>query len=284
MKSKAVCKGGGAMMPHRQIDLWTIQDHLARYAFAADFVEDKAVLDVACGCGYGSAHLFDKGAKMVVGGDIYVPAIEAARKFYMKPGVEFLVLDATKLPFADNSFEVVVSMETIEHLEQYRDYLRECRRVLKPGGIFICSTPNRYSPFGLASPGSVHFYEFSKEEFQTLLSQFFKEVELYGQGWWHKEEKIKLRITSTIKRTLHPLTLHIPGLYKVVSPFYRYLFEVPYAKVFCRYPHMRLIQVADWDMILSEMGEEHRIIPICSGSLTPRTIIAVARKKKTTAY
>lgn len=131
------------MMPAREITLEAIQDHLGRYAFAAEFVKEKVVLDVACGSGYGSAYLFDKGAKMVVGGDISSEAMEDARVSYVRPGVEFLLLDATKLPFADNSFEAIVSMETIEHLGQYQDYLSECKRVLKGGGVFICSTPNK---------------------------------------------------------------------------------------------------------------------------------------------
>jgi len=135
--------------PNEKINLGAFQIHLARYAFAAEFVKGKVVLDVACGWGYGSRFLFDKGARIVVGGDISAEAVECAQTFWRRQGTEFIVLDATRLPFADNSFDAIVSMETIEHLEQYKDFLSECNRVLEKGGVFICSTPNK----GLGIPG-----------------------------------------------------------------------------------------------------------------------------------
>ena len=60
----------------------SLQFILAKYSFAAGYVKDKVVLDVACGAGYGSRYLFDKGAKTVVGGDISPEAIKAARTLY----------------------------------------------------------------------------------------------------------------------------------------------------------------------------------------------------------
>ena len=273
MKRESVCKGGGTMMPDRPIDLWTIQDHLARYAFAAEFAKDKIILDVACGSGYGSAHLFQRGARMVVGGDIFIPAIEAARKVHIKPVVEFLVLDATSLPFADNSFEVVVSMETIEHLEQCRDYLRECHRVLKSGGIFICSTPNKWHDLPITY-GPDHVHEFTVVEFQALIQQFFTKPSFYAQGYFTEAQKIKQRRALRrvkLRGTVEALRSHAPGIYRLLSFTYR---KISAPGLSC----LRISEITDSEKILSEMGDEHRITPIGSGSLTPRTIIAVARK------
>ena len=170
------------VMPDEDFPVEVIKEFLTRYAFAAEFVTGKAVLDVACGSGYGSSYLFNKGARMSVGGDMSAEAVEAARKFYKSQGTEFVVLDATSLPFADNSFDMIVSMETIEHLEKYEDYLSECKRVLKGGGVFICSTPNK----GLDVPPEIrklepyHVHGFSLEELEELFPQFFTEIKLYG--------------------------------------------------------------------------------------------------------
>jgi len=238
---------------------------LARYAFAAEFVKDKAVLDVACSWGYGSKYLFDKGARAVIGGDISAEAVECAQTFWRRRGTGFVVLDAARLPFADNSFDAVVSMETIEHLEQYQDYLAECKRVLKKGGAFICSTPNK----GLGVPGAPkihphHIHEFYPEEFQELLSQFFVETQLYGQGYWHKGEgkvwKMKFKVENAIKQPF-------PKLYQVIR-----FFDM---KFISRVRYTQLSQIVDFDKILDE---KHKPFPLVGNSPVPKDIIVVARK------
>jgi 2-polyprenyl-3-methyl-5-hydroxy-6-metoxy-1,4-benzoquinol methylase len=85
--------------------------HLNRYRFVSGFVKDKLCLDAGCGVGYDSAYLARKGAKKVVGGDKSEDALSYARN---TAELEFKLLDATSLPFADNSFDVVVSFEVIE--------------------------------------------------------------------------------------------------------------------------------------------------------------------------
>ena len=263
-----VCKGGGAMMPDRELSLEGIQDHLARYAFAAEFVSGKSVLDVACGSGYGSSYLFDKGARVVIGGDISAEAIEIAGMSYRRPGGGFVLLDATRLPFADNSFEVIVSMETIEHLEQYERYLGECKRVLKGGGIFICSTPNRgHGIPEITSFGPDHVHEFYLEEFQGLLSGTFTETQFYAQGYWNRMERTKVRARLKIERAVKPFILSIPKLYRVLK-----FLDMRFIR---RMPSMQLSQMEDFDSLLNGAQKP---LPLNNGSLAPRTIIAVARK------
>jgi len=263
--------GGGMMMPNKNMAFEVLQDHLARYAFAAELVKGKVVLDVACGSGYGSSYLFDKGVRIVVGGDISAEAAECAQTFWGRQGVEFVALDATRLPFTDNSFEAIVSMETIEHLEQYKDYLSECKRVLKGGGVFICSTPNKghgipeikeFSPY--------HVHEFYVEEFKELLSQFFAEIQLYGQDYWHKIERIKWRIRLKVEKAIKPFISPFPRLYQIIRFFdRRFILHVHYTQ---------LSQIADFDKILDE---KHKPFPLVGSSLIPKSIIAVARKPPT---
>ena len=179
--------GTEQVLPGQVVDLRSIQIILARYDFAAEYIKEKVVLDVACGAGYGSRFLLDRGAKKVVGGDNLAEALAAAQKFYGRKGVQFFMVNATRLPFADNSFDVVVSIETIEHLEYQDDFLAECKRVLKDGGVFICSTPNR-----MTNPNQVnihhpfHVHELTAVEFDELISGYFKDTKLYGHVYFHK--------------------------------------------------------------------------------------------------
>jgi ubiquinone/menaquinone biosynthesis C-methylase UbiE len=252
--------------PNEEINLKAFESHLARYAFAAEFVMNKVVLDVACSWGYGSRFLFDKGVKTVVGGDISAKAIQCAQTYWRRQGTEFIILDAIRLPFANNSFDVVVSMETIEHLERYENYLSECKRVLKEGGTFICSTPYKgYGVLGIRKVYPSHVHEFYPDEFQGLLSRFFTETQLYGQDYWHEGErkawwKIKFRVAMGIKA-------RIPKLYQIIE----FLFRIS----ILRGHYARLSQIGDWDKILTE---KYKPTPLIGSSPIPRDIIAVARK------
>jgi ubiquinone/menaquinone biosynthesis C-methylase UbiE len=177
------------------------QLHVNRYAFAADYVGGKRVLDVACGPGYGSAYLGEKGAKLVIGGDISRDAVREANSRFQGDSVFFVELDAASLPFYDNFFEVAMSFETIEHLDDYRSYLSEYRRVLVPGGVFICSTPNRLAyPKTLHS--SFHVREFSAQEFSPLLAEYFTRLTLYYQLSVNRASRIKERMFVMAGRLL----------------------------------------------------------------------------------
>ena len=145
--------------------------------FASKFVANKVVLDVACGAGYGSNYLITCGAKEVLGVDLSKNAIEYAKNHYSKKNLYFLQGNAVSLPFHNNFFDVVVSFETIEHINEYEKYLEEIKRVLKPRGIFICSTPNiKYTQHPY-----FHVKEFYPEEFFSLLEKHFGNIERYGQ-------------------------------------------------------------------------------------------------------
>ncbi len=114
--------------------------------------------------------------------------------------VSLQVADATRLPVRDAAYNLFVSFETIEHLEDDRAFLAEVARVLKPGGAFICSTPNR----NLMDPGTsirdkpfnpFHVREYTLKELEPLLQQFFASVSWLGQSFYgHSYCKILNRI------------------------------------------------------------------------------------------
>jgi ubiquinone/menaquinone biosynthesis C-methylase UbiE len=156
---------------------WQMRDHIARYHFAQSRCRGKRVLDVATGTGYGAEILRSGGAEEVVAVDRDQDTLAYARKRYGSDGINWVNGDAYALSF-ESEFDVVVSYETIEHLKEPERFVRECKRVLKPDGAYIVSTPlNMGGPFVSA----YHELEFSQPEFQDLLGRHFSSVEMFGQ-------------------------------------------------------------------------------------------------------
>jgi len=160
-------------------DLWA--EHVARYAFAARFTRERRVLDLGCGTGYGTADLA-RLASSAVGIDIAEDAVTYARNHF--PSGRFLRGSATVVPFPAASFDVVTAFEVIEHLRDWRALLAEARRVLKPDGLLIVSTPNKHyyaETRAQSGPNPFHEHEFEFGEFQTALGEFFPHVQILFQ-------------------------------------------------------------------------------------------------------
>lgn len=174
-----------------QSDPITLSKHLSRYKFALKYVRNKKVLDAACGVGYGSSFLAKHGAKEVVGVDISKDAILYADSKFDSLNTRFMRMNGTDLKFKSNSFDVVCSFETIEHIANYKKFLSEVSRVLKGTGVLIMSTPNK-DKYGIKHP--FHVKEFRKDEFEALLSSYFKTVDLFGQAFKPKYRYIQLFI------------------------------------------------------------------------------------------
>lgn len=158
-------------------------EHYLRYHAVGEAVRGKIVLDAASGEGYGSA-LLARTAARVTGVELSAEAVAHARGRYRLGNLEYLEGSISALPVPDRSVEVLVSFETIEHVDgpaQAR-FLEEIGRVLVPSGVLIISTPERrvYSEI----PGyrnEYHVQEFSREEFQAFLRQRFGQVTLFDQ-------------------------------------------------------------------------------------------------------
>ena len=157
-------------------------EHFHRYVYARALCAGARVLDVACGEGYGSA-LLAGSAERVTGVDLDEGAVAHARARYGDaPNLDFRAGDATALPFADASFDRVVSFETLEHLEAQEALIDEFARVLAPGGLLIVSTPDRarYSD-ERGYENEFHVRELYREEFEALLGRRFPARRLLGQ-------------------------------------------------------------------------------------------------------
>jgi SAM-dependent methyltransferase len=155
------------------------QAHLARYEWAAAQLSGR-VLDVACGTGYGAALLSRRCE--VTGIDNSEDALRHARS--TARSARFIRHELPLIPFADASFDGVVSFETVEHIPDDRAFLAEVRRVLRPGGLFLLSTPNKEvtSPAG-PPENPFHVREYRLQDLNQLTREAgFDRVEALGQG------------------------------------------------------------------------------------------------------
>jgi ubiquinone/menaquinone biosynthesis C-methylase UbiE len=157
-------------------ELWG--EHRARYAFALRHqLTGQTVLDVACGSGFG-LHMLSATAARVIGIDYDWQTLSRIR-IEASPLVQG---DAARLPLRTASIDQVVSFETLEHVPDAMALVRELRRVLKPGGRLVLSTPNRaFGPPELHTVNPFHIREFTADELRTLLQESFDEVQLFGQ-------------------------------------------------------------------------------------------------------
>jgi SAM-dependent methyltransferase len=164
-----------------QVDVDLLNEHVARYAFAARLARGKRVLDAGCGAGYGSAELA-QAADSVVGADVAAEAVAYARANYRLRNLRFEQASCNALPHADHTFDLIVAFEVIEHLENWRGFLLEVRRLLAANGQFIVSTPNKtyYTESrGATGANPFHVHEFEFEEFRTELISVFPDVSLF---------------------------------------------------------------------------------------------------------
>lgn len=155
--------------------------HLAAYRYAASYVNrKKSVLDLGCSDGYGS-FLIAKKSKETIALDVDENTIESARKKYNMANLKFVLGSALSLKW-NNKFDIVVSFQVIEHLSDVELYLREIKKVLKKGGTFIVSTPNRLLRLknGEKPWNKFHVHEFEKEELKQILDKYFPKVEMLG--------------------------------------------------------------------------------------------------------
>jgi ubiquinone/menaquinone biosynthesis C-methylase UbiE len=156
-------------------------EHAARYVFAERYISGKLVLDIACGTGFGVG-LMKATAASVTGVDVDLAAARDARS---ECGDNSFVLlgDGLSLPFADASFDVVTSFETLEHLHARSDFLAELKRVMKETAVLLLSTPNaNYTrPVNGKPVNQFHIHEYLPEELRDELAGHFVVSEFLGQ-------------------------------------------------------------------------------------------------------
>lgn len=160
-------------------------EHMHRYCAVAPFLKGMKVLDAACGVGYGSK-IISPYARSVIGIDIDKETIEYANQCNKAENIEFLKMSIGEMVFDDNSFDAVISFETIEHIDEQlqKEFLRNVSRVLSPDGFFVVSTPDldvfKQKTYG-TYVNPFHVKEYNKSDFEKLLKQYFPYVTIHTQ-------------------------------------------------------------------------------------------------------
>ena len=197
-------------------------EHEQRYLKATEFLSSSdIVLDIACGTGYGSKILSSK-AKQVIGGDLNEATIDYNKKFYNNiPNLKFEIMDGTKLPYKDNTFDALISFETLEHTRDFIPMLNEFKRTVKSGGTIIISTPNFYlnSPNGYII-NKYHTQEWTPSEFKELINKIFGEFNHYGQEYvrYKSMRSLRYKLANLIERIFY-----LKGFRKLPLPFQNFV-------------------------------------------------------------
>jgi len=156
--------------------------NLSGYVWAARQVphlDRLRVLDLACGTGYGSDYLSGKAGR-VVGVDCAPQIVARNRARYGQSGASFLAMDGCALGFLDESFDCILSQDTIEHIMDDRRFVAEVARVLRKTGTLVIFTPHgkgvAYKP-----EDPYHVREYNQEEFRGILSPYFSTIRWFGR-------------------------------------------------------------------------------------------------------
>ncbi len=194
---------GERFTPECLREMW--YEHYHRYAFARAMVAGRRVADVACGEGYG-AMLLAQTAASVHGLDISAEAIEHARTRYAaQSNLQFEQGDACKLPWADQSLDVVTSFETLEHLQDQESLIAGFARVLRDDGVLVISSPDKRTYSDLRGfQNEFHVRELYRDELLALLGRHFGQVRLYGQkllfqsAIWREQSGSAANLTASV--------------------------------------------------------------------------------------
>ncbi|MDT8389864.1 MAG: class I SAM-dependent methyltransferase [Lentisphaeria bacterium] len=156
------------------------QIHLDRYKLACQYASGKCVADIACGTGYGSSMLGQVGKALTVKGvDIDPRCTEYATKYHGGENISFHCANGADTGLDEGQFDLIVSFETIEHVENAQQLLHEFSRLLKPDGKLLISTPNDW---GLSV---FHVVSYDYQQFINVLSDLFvveKEFAQYSRN------------------------------------------------------------------------------------------------------
>ncbi len=162
-------------------------EHVHRYQVALPYLrKTDHVLDIACGTGFGSHLLADYVTQgEVIGGDVSQETLDQNNaKFSDIKHLRFEYTDATDLQYDDDYFDAITSFETLEHVPEDGKMMQELRRVLKPNGVLVLSTPNIIinSPTGVVT-NPFHVREYTLDELMAVIQPTFPDAEFYGQHY-----------------------------------------------------------------------------------------------------
>ncbi|WP_421740921.1 class I SAM-dependent methyltransferase [Cellulomonas sp.] len=259
--AKTIDNDGERMVPEFHRPSLMYSEHVNRYLAAVEVVRGKRVLDIASGSGYGS-QLLAGSAASVIGVDVSSDAVAYASSEHGRDNLEFRVGNAEQIPLEDDSVDVVVTFETIEHVEDYRQFVAEIDRVLAPGGIALISTPNDLE---FIEGNHFHLHEFVYDELLELVGAHFSFVRPYFQATW----KAVAIGTEAEFSTEGPITAQITNLAPLDRDRFLYFYlvcarspvdaEIPTQLALGAHYSDRQVQQSDLGMIAAADGLQAQI-------------------------
>jgi 2-polyprenyl-3-methyl-5-hydroxy-6-metoxy-1,4-benzoquinol methylase len=216
----------------------TLRLHVERYEFAAKYVRPGRLLDIACGAGFGTQILKARGGDTVsaVGVDIDPEAVAYASSRYAEADVEFRVSEAENFEDSEN-FDLIVSLETVEHVRNPGMLLARLVSLLRPGGVLVASVPT--TPSVDLNPH--HRHDFTSRSFRALLaSHDLEEIEAFEQvqpvNVWSLLRRQERRM-GDLRRNLPAYYLANPGAFaRRIHSTLRYGFANRYLTLACQRP------------------------------------------------
>jgi len=206
---------GESVWPGVRNDLFVAHESI--YSFVSRFVGGKCVLDAACGTGYGCATMAAAGALRVVGVDRDPRSLRYARRTFRGPNLQFCRGDCERLEFAPGSFDLIVSSNTLEHLNHPDLFLSDAHRLLMTGGALLVAVPPITDQRSLAQHRDIRIHRSN-----LLIDDWLKVFEATG---WRAEAYrhivrggVTLDFNSPFESTVRPEDFKFPrsdrnGLY-----------------------------------------------------------------------
>lgn len=189
--------------------------HLFAYEFAKHKIpKNSFVLEVGCGEGYGT-DLLSQNAVKIIGLDMDKNTIAHAQKKYGSENCVFTVHDGIKIPYENDTFDVVISFQVIEHVQDDINYISEIYRVLKRNGIFILTTPNKtYRLKPDQKPWNrFHIREYYPHELENVLKSKFSDVKVWGIRGNEEVQRIDI---ERVKQSLSIISFDPLNLRKLI--------------------------------------------------------------------
>lgn len=177
--------------------------HLFAYQEAARRVQPHAVLvDIGCGEGYGT-DVLARTVRLAVGVDVDPPTIVEASRRYGRDSCRYLVYDGTRLPFVAAGFDAATAFQVIEHVSDEQHFVTQAARLLRPGGLFILTTPNRLLRLNAGERpwNRYHLREYSPDDLRDALVPHFGRVEILGVEGDAETQAHELERLAWVRRT-----------------------------------------------------------------------------------
>ncbi len=190
----------------------TVKRCFYAYEYARQFITDKIVADIGCGPAYGSSDMA-KYAARVTGVDYSQETIDAnATEHAAITNLRFVRSVVPPINLPDASMDVITAFQFIEHIQDQSGFIKDVYRVLKPGGVFLCTTPN--AKMSIAR-NPFHIHEMTFEEMQNEASKVFglQGYELLGLQGNEKANNYYAENSKWVKRIMR---WDILGLHKIL--------------------------------------------------------------------